>query len=139
MKVSTELKNFIKRSFTEKRNNCRKEWEERINKEYKDKIEEIEESLEFKNFKEAYLIFKNRFDDEQYNSKNSEEPWYLNFHDGFCGEDFVKKMYWNRRDREADIACAEFDKQCEKVLIQLTYEKDIEGIKELLAKYDIYL
>ena len=143
MKVTSELKKYIKRSFDEKKEKTRQEIKQKADDAYDAKLKEMEESDEFKALKEAYHVFKDKFYDEKYDSKTSKESWYLRFFDEYEEASyFIRKsynFYDSEQTKEIHLACDELDKQCEKVLIKLTYEKDLDAVKELLAEYDIYL
>lgn len=138
LKVSTELKNVIKRSFEEKKKTLRKDMERQNEESYQKKLKELEDSKEFKAYVKAYKALEEKFYDEKFNIHNSEESWYVSFHEPHS-DSFIEKKYWSKRDSLIEKEMTKLEQEKETLLIKLTYEKDFEEIKKMLAEYEIYL
>lgn len=135
MKVTTELKNLIKRKFKEKENAYVEEQKKLMEESRNKRIKEIEESKEYKYYVDATnrLVkfisdlenkypYKDRFDNGFYYTLS-----YLGVKDA---KDFVYNTTYG-------VDVSTITEQMEKVLIRLTYEKDFEKVVELLAEYGI--
>lgn len=137
MKVTTELKNLIKREFAKKiedaKSNSRKEYEEKFNKEK----EKFINTDVYKNFIDAqkklrkYLEDKEKENGDYYSSK--EGFYYTSSYVSRDYEDFLRKSRTSYDSKAVD----KIDRDMEMVLIKLTYEKDFENVKKLLSEYQI--
>ena len=147
MKVTTELKNLIRRSFDEKRAVVQKEAEDFARKEYENVLEEVANSKEFDAYIKAANAFYERFKDLNSNSYGEKcEPYYV-YHLGDLKDikperivcDNVKSYvrYNNNLMAEVRAKVEELDLAQEALMIKLTYEKDLDKIREMLAEYDI--
>lgn len=147
MKVTTELKNLIKRSFDEKRAIVQKEAEGIARKEYESVLGEVASSKEFKDYIKAANAFYERFKNLHTKSYGEEcEPYYVYnlsdlkdikperiVHDNVSA--YVR--YNNNLMAEIRARVEELNLAQEALLIKLTYEKDFDKIREMLAEYDI--
>lgn len=147
MKVTTELKNLIKRSFDEKRAIVKREAENIARKEYENVLEEVSNSKEFKDYVNAANAFYERFKNLSAKSYGEEcEPYYVynlsdlkNIEPKHIVRDNVGSYarYNNSIMEEVRSKVEELDLAQESLLIKLTYEKDLDKIREMLAEYDI--
>lgn len=149
MKVSTELKRVINRSFDEKKELIEKEAKSEINKEYENIVSKFRESKEFKAYvktaKELQKLLNELSDiysrDKVYTDESPllyvlNSQLKLNPEDFFnlnSGYTFRNKEYVTRYGSKIN----ELEMERESLLIKLTYEKDFDKIKELLAEYGI--
>lgn len=157
MKVTTELKHLIQRSFEEKKSEISKKYKEQVNTEYEKMLKKFNNSKEFKNYQKAcaelYKAFEKEYEESRdyYNNSNCKEYAIRTYcrADGFGSllnqkaDDFVDdntdyyiKYHMNDIVKKEKT---ELDRQQESLMINLTYEKDIDKIKEMLAKYDIVI
>ena len=149
MKVTTELKNLIKRSFDEKRVNITRELKEAANNLYEEKKNEVANSKEFKEYVKACNLLYERFK-EDYNNQGSNRydgktPFRLYF-DGIHNVKIDNVVgsnvdYYARNNNEIQTNVNKeikaLDLAQEALMIKLTYEKDLDKIREMLAEYDI--
>jgi hypothetical protein len=147
MKVTTELKNLIKRSFDEKRAIVQKDAENVARKEYEEVLTEVANSKEFDAYIKAANAFYERFKGLNSNSYGDKcEPYYV-YHLGDLKDikpehivhENVKSYvrYNNELMAEVRAKVEELDLAQEALMIKLTYEKDLDKIREMLAEYDI--
>ena len=147
MKVTTELKNLIKRRFDEKRAIVQKEAENVARKEYESVLAEVANSKEFDVYIKAANAFYERFKNLNSNSYGEKcEPYYV-YHLGdlkdIKPENIVHEnvksyvRYNNELMAEVRAKVEELDLAQEALMIKLTYEKDLDKIREMLAEYDI--
>ena len=147
MKVTTELKNLIKRSFDEKRAIVQKDAGNVARKEYENVLTEVTNSKEFKDYTKAANAFYERFKNLNTKSYGEEcEPYYVyNLYDlkDIKPERIVHDnvsayvRYNNNLMAEVRAKVEELDLAQEALMIKLTYEKDLDKIREMLAEYDI--
>lgn len=147
MKVTTELKNLIKRSFDEKRAIVQKDAENVARKEYESVLAEVANSKEFDAYIKAANAFYERFKNLNTNSYGEKcEPYYAyhlgdlkNIKPEHIIHENVKSYvrYNNELMAEVRAKIEELDLAQEALMIKLTYEKDLDKIREMLAEYDI--
>lgn len=147
MRVTTELKNLIKRSFDEKRAIVRREAESIARKKYENVFSEVNNSKEFQDYVKAANALYERFKDLSKKSYGEEcEPYYVyNFSDlnDIKPERIVHDNVSTYVRYNKDIMAEEREKitkldlEQESLMIKLTYEKDLDKIREMLAEYDI--
>lgn len=150
MKVTTELKNLIKRSFDEKRESVRRENKEIANKLFKEKEKEVISSKEYKNYVKAAQALYERFKDDYENQGNT-----------YDGKTFYNLKFSLIKDiKPSSIIASNIDYYCryndevsknikrgidlldlaqESLMIKLTYEKDMDTIKTMLSEYGIVI
>lgn len=148
MKVTTELKNLIKAEFTKKRNDVETEIKLKQQENYRAELEKMRYN---KTFNEIKKLFAKLYDDyaveyikegETYSKTTSQDFVYLsNEFERFSDmkpEHLLGNNRWalDRLESGAD-KINELKKQEQSLLIKLTYEKDLEVIKQMLAEYDI--
>lgn len=148
MKVTTELKNLIKRNFDEKRATVTRELKEVANDLYESKKKEVENSKEFKAYvkacKELYERFKEDYDAQGYRY-DGKTPYRLHLDNMNDVEvvDIIKDNIDCYAKYNEDITTninkevKALDLAQEALMIKLTYEKDLDKIREMLAEYDI--
>ena len=147
MKVTTELKNLIRRSFDEKRAIVQKDAENVARKEYESVLAEVANSKEFDAYIKAANAFYEKFKDLNSNSYGEKcEPYYV-YHlsdlKDIKPENVVHEnvksyvRYNNELMAEVRSKIEELDLAQEALMIKLTYEKDLDKIREMLAEYDI--
>ena len=147
MKITTELKNLIRRSFDEKKALVQKEAESVARKKYESVLTEVANSKEFDAYIKAANAFYERFKDLNSNSYGEKcEPYYV-YHLGDLKDikpehvvhDNVKSYARYNNDIMAEVRnkVTELDLAQEALMIKLTYEKDLDKIREMLAEYDI--
>lgn len=147
MKVTTELKNLIKRSFDEKKHRIIDMSEESANKGYEEKLREVSASKEFKALAKAANAFCEKFEDDKSERYSSDGyPWYLKNFDFlqnikakciYCNNVSSYSRYNEDIQYNTEQKIKELEIARESLLIKLTYEKDIETIRSMLADYDI--
>lgn len=149
MKVTTELKNLIRRSFDEKRAKVNAEAEQNARMEYENFLSELSKSREFKNYVKAaqnlYDTFKDKMNHKNFGTDC--KPWYAHTTfknlDGIKPEDMCANnistyiRHNNDTMKEVRDKVRELDLAQESLMIKLTYEKDIETVRAMLAEYDI--
>lgn len=148
LKVTTELKNLIKAEFANKRKAVENEIKLKREENYKAELEKMKYN---KTFNEIKKLFAKLYDEwrveyleenDRYNKTTAQdfvylrsefkkfsdmEPEYLLGNNKWCLDEID----------EGAIRIAELKKQEQSLLIKLTYEKDLEVIKQMLAEYDI--
>lgn len=156
MKVTKELKNLINRSFVEKRNEIREKYEVVAKEEYLLKKNEIEESEEYKTYVEScknlHNFIKNNTDDDCFSryGKPGIKAFWIDLEGIYKeGEDMVDQIihsqvssfvrYNNEIRDKVNAEITAIDLAEEALLIKLTYEKNLDVVKEMLAEYDIII
>lgn len=149
MKVTTELKSLIKRSFEEKRQAVEKEFKDMAEAKYREKIEWLESLPEYQQFINAQEALRSKLDSiEDLDFSVVHRPYYRGMSNPYLEIDSKKIIVNNaynylknnkevKEQRENRIK--EIDMAQESLLIKLTYEKDLEKIKEMLNEYGINL
>ena len=148
MKVTTELKKIIERSFDEQKRQKYAELDAKIEKIITDKREEMESTQEYKNYVKAANALYNKYEKEikkdlKERSKY-QRPYYLGYMKDIENIDsnyFVhdNKDSYDRRDKERSKIYDDIEMQRESLLVRLTYEKDLDKIRNLLSQYGIVL
>lgn len=156
MKVTTELKSLIKRSFEEKRKAVEMQFREMAEKEYQEKIEWMESLPEYQQFLQAQRVLKEKLKEEEslqhgVRMMSSEKccPYYvaMDFNrvlemtsKDFLRDNVYNYLRYNEETREAyNKELTKINVEQESLLIKLTYERDLEKIKEMLGEYGISL
>lgn len=151
MKITTELKNLIKRSFDEKRVEVKRQAKENAILDYEKFLNEFEKSKEFKAYAKAaqnlYDAFKEQMVPNNYASNC--KAWSFNTSFTNLNKIEAATLCWDNTDvyvrhnetiaenvREKINA---IDLAQESLMIKLTYEKDIETIRTMLAEYNIII
>ena len=150
MKVTTELKNLIKNEFETRRKRVIQEYEKYRKQKYQDALNEIGSDELFIQLKETanklcdkYLgryvtqrkrAAKTTVKDVCYITDTFEKLIDLS-PEKLYGDNTYFYNICNDNDREEKIK--ELNKQEQSLLIKLTYEKDIEVVKEMLKSYNI--
>lgn len=150
MKVTTELKNLIRRSFDEKRANVSNEIKSVAKDLFEEKRNEVISSKEFKAYvkacKSLYERFENDYKSEgDYYSGNTAyrlriegfndiKPEYIISDNSGC-----YSKYNNDIQDKLGNKIKELDLAQESLMIKLTYEKDLDTVREMLAEYDIVI
>lgn len=149
MKVTTELKNLIRRSFDEKRAKVKAEANEKARTEYESFLKEFAKSKEFKAYLKAAQNLYNAFEDKIAKNNYGDDcmPWYFTSTFEELNEvepdDMLRdnvSAYGRHNDdtmKEVRDKVKELDLAQESLMIKLTYEKDIETVRAMLAEYDI--
>ena len=150
MKVTTELKNLIRRSFDENRAKVLREAEESAEQEYIKILNEVGKSKEFKAYTKAANTFYEKFKELQCGAYGDNcKPYYTgSSFDNIkevTPEHFIQKnvrtyvKYNNDVMNSVHEKVKELDLAQESLMIKLTYEKDIETVRSMLAEYDIVI
>ena len=148
MKVTTELKNLIKRSFDEKRAKVTRELKAVATDMYEEKRKEVANSKEFKAYVKACKALYERFEEEyksQGNYYDGKTPFrlYLENMGDVKVEDIIKSNadYYSKYNKDIQTNVSEeiktLDLAQESLMIKLTYEKDLDTVRAMLAEYDI--
>lgn len=148
MKVTTELKNLIKRSFDEKRVKVTNELKSVATDLYEEKKREVANSKEFEAYVNACNALYERFKEEyesQGNYYSGKVPFrfYLENMNNKKIEDIIKSSvdYYCKYNEEIQTNISKeikaLDLAQESLMIKLTYEKDLDTIRAMLAEYDI--
>lgn len=135
MKVTTELKNLIKRKFKEKENVYVEEQKQIMEETRNKRIKEIEDSKEYKDYVDAtkkLQTFVNELE-HKYPYKERFENGFYYTTDSLCVKDARNFTY----NTTYSVDVSPITEQMERVLIRLTYEKDFDKVVELLKEYDI--
>lgn len=150
MKVIAELKNLIKRSFDEKREKIKREIELAANNLYEEKRNEVISSKEFKAYVKACKALYERFE-EDYKSEGSYYSGDTAYRLKIQGFDDIKpesiisdnSSYYVKYNSDIQNGLGdkvkELDLAQESLMIKLTYEKDLDTVREMLAEYDIVI
>lgn len=152
MKVTTELKSLVKRLFEEKRQMVEKEFRDMAEAQYQEKIDWLENLPEYQQFISAQEALKNKLDmtsDLNFTTTHNKPYYYNSNYNRHLLELTSKSLIVDNtraylksnsevlKERESKIR--EIDMAQESLLIKLTYEKDLEKIKEVLEEYGISL
>lgn len=137
MKVTTELKNLIKRQFEDKKNIAEKEYREQGKIKYQEELESFKQTDVYKNYIASVNELKKYLEtcSTKYDCY-SDYPYYYNDNVYFKYSDDMLKAQYN-------YSCCnllnELDRKRDSLLIKLTYEKDFDKVQELLKEYGIEL
>lgn len=148
MKVTTELKNLIKAEFAKKRKDVETEIKLKQKEKYKAELEKMRYNQTFNEIKKLFAKLYDEWsvgyldEGERYDKTTAQDVVYLrsefkNLSD-MEPEHLLGDNYWclDKFENGAD-KINELKKQEQSLLIKLTYEKDLEVIKQMLAEYDI--
>lgn len=150
MKVTTELKNLIRRSFDEKRANVSNEIKSVAKDLFEEKRNEVISSKEFKVYVKACKALYERFEND-YESQGdyySGDTAYRFKIEGFndvkvenviTDNSIYYSKYNNDIQNKLGNKIKELDLAQESLMIKLTYEKDLETVRAMLAEYDIVI
>lgn len=148
MKVTTELKNLIKRSFDEKRAKVTRELKATATDLYEEKKKEVANSKEFKAYVKACRALYERFEEDykaQGNRYDGKMPFILYLDNK--NDVKIENVIGNNADYYAKYnesiqtnvnkEVKALDLAQESLMIKLTYEKDLDTVRAMLAEYDI--
>ena len=148
MKVTTELKNLIKTEFANKRAKVKAEI--KLNREtvYKAELEKLNYNKTFNEIKslmaKLYDEYAGKYieDGHRWDKTTSKDIAYITskfkeFKNLKPSDLLGDNSYYLERLEEGQDKIAELKKQEQSLLIKLTYEKDLDVIKQMLAEYDI--
>lgn len=148
MKVTTELKSLIKRSFGEKKILVQKEAEKEAREEYEAVFNDVANSEEFAAYVKAANALYERVKSLSTNSYGAKcRPYYASYRTEDLKDikpehiirdnvsSFVK--YNDKIMGEVEGKIRELDLAQESLMIKLTYEKDLDKVRAMLAEYDI--
>lgn len=150
MKVTTELKNLIKRSFDEKRAKVTSEIKFVAEGLFEEKKREVSTSKEFKAYVKACKALYERFEEDYkaqgdyYSGKTAYNMKISDLADVKV-EDIISNNVSCYSKYNDDIQTnigkeiKALDLAQESLMIKLTYEKDFDTIKAMLAEYDIVI
>lgn len=148
MKVTTELKNLIKDEFSKKREKIKQDALDFQKTKYQEAVLDIENNKAFRTLKDAanklYEEYSGKYitENKKYNSSTENDICFvtsmLSNLKKLTGKMLFGDNYYNynKLDTYQD-KITELNKQEQSLLIKLTYEKDIDVIKSMLAEYDI--
>lgn len=150
MRVSAELKNLIKRNFDEKRAKVRNEIKSMSQGLYEDKKKEIASSKEFKAYVKASKALYERFQEDSKKEGNyydGNTPYRLHIDrlkDVKIEDIIVNNInYYSEYNKELQTNIGKeietLDLAQESLMIKLTYERDLDKIREMLAEYEIFI
>lgn len=150
MKVTTELKNLIKRSFDEKRAKITNEIKSNAKDLFEEKKKEVATSKEFKTYVKACKALYEKFEEDYkaqgnyYDGKTVYNMKIGNLTDVKVEDiitDNVSCYSKYNDDIQTNISkeIKALDLAQESLMIKLTYEKDLDTIKAMLAEYDIVI
>ena len=150
MKVTTELKNLIRRSFDEKRANVSNEIKSVAKDLFEEKRNEVIASKEFKTYVKACKALYERFEKDyksegNYYSGNTAYRLKIEGFNDIKPEDIISdnSSYYSKYNvdiqNELGSKVKELDLAQESLMIKLTYEKDLDAVREMLAEYDIVI
>lgn len=151
MKVTTELKNLIRRSFDEKRANVSNEIKSVAKDLFETKRNEVISSKEFKAYVKACKALYERFEEDYklqgdyYYSGNTAYKFKIDGFDDVKVEDIItdNSSYYSKCNNEIQDKLGkqinELDLAQEFLMIKLTYEKDLDTVRAMLAEYDIVI
>ena len=150
MKVTTELKNLIRRSFDEKRANVSNEIKSVAKDLFEEKRNEVISSNEFKAYVKACKALYERFEEDyklegNYYSGNTAYRLKIEGFNDIKPEDIISdnsscySKYNTDIQNELGSKVKELDLAQESLMIKLTYEKDLNTVREMLAEYDIVI
>lgn len=152
MKVTTELKNLIRRSFNEKRAKIKSEIKSSATSLYEEKKKEVATSKEFKTYVKACQALYNRFEQDYKKQGRSSydggTPYSFRNFDGLNNvkvENIIGSNveYYSKYNEDITTNISKemqvLDLAQESLMIKLTYEKDFDTVKAMLAEYDIVI
>lgn len=150
MKITTELKNLIRRSFDEKRANVSNEIKSVAKDLFEEKRNEVISSKEFKAYVKACKALYERFEEDyksegNYYSGNTAYRLKIEGFNDIKPEDIISdnSSYYSKYNtdiqNELGSKVKELDLAQESLMIKLTYEKDLDTVREMLAEYDIVI
>lgn len=148
MKVTTELKNLIKRSFSEKKMLVQREAEKEANAEYEAVFNDVANSEEFKNYVKAANALYDKVKDLNPTSYGAKcRPYHTAYRIGelkdvkpesiICNNVSTFVKYNDKIMEDVNNKIREIDLAQESLMIKLTYEKDLETVRAMLAEYGI--
>ena len=149
MKVTTELKSLIRRSFDEKRALVQRNAEEESTAKYNELIKNVKSSKEFKNLVKAANTFRDTFAEYETGNRctDNNNPWYTTSSFDNLKDIQPTNLFANNvrtyikynEETMSDVRAKEkeLDLAQESLMIKLTYEKDLDAIRTMLAEYDI--
>ena len=148
MKVTTELKNLIKNEFAKKVAKVKSEI--KLNREtaYKAELEKLKYNETFNEIKslmaKLYDEYSGKYieDGSRWEKSTAKDVAYITrefkeFKNLKPSDLLGDNSYYLERLEEGQDKIAELKKQEQSLLIKLTYEKDLDVIKQMLAEYDI--
>ena len=146
MKVTTELKRVIERAFGLKADEASKVFETSCKEKIKKVKSEIESSSEFQNYKKAceelyeYLLPDITLAGDSWATQGGKPYYYSNDATHNIKHPSVNQFVYEcinsyKRNHYNQDYSAEKD----TLLVKLTYEKDLEKIKEILKEYNIVI
>ena len=148
MKVTTELKNLIKAEFAKKRRDVETEIKLKQKESYKAELEKMRYNKTFNEIKKLFAKLYEEWaveyleESDRYNKTTAQDIVYLRsefkkFSD-MQPEHLLGNNDWclDKLESGAD-KITELKKQEQSLLIKLTYEKDLDVIKQMLSEYDI--
>ena len=134
MKVSTELKNLIKDEFQKKRDDVKKDYNSFMNQYIENAKHIIESDPDFKQFVELANKLYEKYSNMEFigvsstienaSTLKAATAFYRSYSSGIGNTEFGEKL------NELNVAER-------NLLIKLTYEKDIDKIREMLSDYGI--
>lgn len=148
MKVTTELKNLIKNEFANKVAKLKAEIKLNRESAYKAELEKLRYNETFNEIKsliaKLYDEYAGKYieDGKRWDKSTSKDIAYItskfkDFKDLKPSDLLGDNSYYLERLEEGQDKIAELKKQEQSLLIKLTYEKDLDVIKKMLAEYDI--
>lgn len=148
MKVTTELKNLIKNEFANKVAKVKAEIKLNRESAYKAELEKLRYNETFNEIKslmaKLYDEYAEKYieDGKRWDKSTSKDIAYItskfkNFKDLNPSDLLGDNSYCLKHLEEGQGKIAELKKQEQSLLIKLTYEKDLDVIKQMLAEYDI--
>ena len=148
MKVTTELKNLIKTEFANKRKAIETEIELKRKEGYKAELEKMKYDKTFNEIKRLFAKLYEEWrveyleEEDRYSKTTAQDYAYLRSEFKRLGDMEPEYLLGNNEwclDNidEGATKIAELKKQEQSLLIKLTYEKDLDVIKQMLAEYDI--
>lgn len=150
MKVTTELKNLIRRSFDEKRANVSNEIKSVAKDLFEEKRNEVISSKEFKAYVKACKALYDRFENDyksqgDYYSGNTAYRFKIEGFNDVKVENVItdNSIYYSKYNNDIQNKLGnkveELDLAQESLMIKLTYEKDLETVRAMLAEYGIVI
>ena len=148
MKVTTELKNLIKNEFANKVAKVKAEIKLNRESAYKAEIEKLRYNETFNEIKslmaKLYDEYAEKYieDGKRWDKSTSKDIAYITskfkeFKNLKPSDLLGDNSYYLERLEDGQDKITELKKQEQSLLIKLTYEKDLDVIKQMLAEYDI--
>ena len=145
MKVTTELKRLITAAFEKKNKDYLEARQIEAKVIYEGKIAEVESSDAFKSYvkacNELYEYLKTDYEVvggyPSYRERIKAPYYYLNL--GELLKPRVKRFIedYSSQYVKYDCKCPNYEVEKDALLVKLTYEKDLDQIRQLLRQYDI--